>query len=194
MNKYKNTYRIQSNRLKNWDYSSSGAYFITICTKDKIHYFGNIIDGKMRLSEIGKIAYHFWKEIPKHFPFVCLDKFVIIPNHMHGIIIIDEINHIDANCRDAINCVSTVEQSETSHKTINGGFAGNKNPLLNNNLSRVIRWYKGRVTFECRKTNPKFAWQPNYYDHIIRNNRSYDMIKKYIYENQKNWQKDKFYN
>ena len=81
---YKNKYRIESARLKNWDYSTEGCYFITICAQGRNHYFGTISNGIMALSEIGKIAEQFWGEIPDHFPFVHLDEWVIMPNHVHG--------------------------------------------------------------------------------------------------------------
>ncbi len=203
MEKYKNKYRISSNRLQGWDYSSCGAYFITICTKNKEHYFGKIMNEKMNLSEIGKIVNCFWNKIPNYFSFVMLDEFVVMPNHIHGIIIIrnnDEMPIVETTNRvligrdagrDAINCVST--KTDKNKNVKKGGFAGDKNPLLNNNLSRIIRWYKGRITFECRKINPNFAWQSNYYDHIIRNNQSYEKVRDYIYNNPQNWQDDKLY-
>jgi hypothetical protein len=82
--------------FKNWDYSANGYYYITICTKNRRCFFGEIIKGEIDLSEIGNMAYQYWQEIPNHFPFVRLDEFVIMPNHIHGIIIIykseDEIN------------------------------------------------------------------------------------------------------
>ncbi len=83
---YRNKYRIDSTRLKGWDYSSPGYYFITICTKDRECFFGEIIKEKMYLSEIGEIAHRYWAEIPNHFNNVVLDEFVIMPNHVHGII------------------------------------------------------------------------------------------------------------
>jgi len=86
---FQQKYRIPSIRLKHWDYSSSGWYFITICTYQKTCYFGEIINGKMELSEIGKIAEKYWLEIPKHFSNIRLDEFVIMPNHIHGIIVIE---------------------------------------------------------------------------------------------------------
>ena len=87
--KYQNKYRIPSARLHSWDYSSNGAYFITICTAKREHYFGQIKNGKMNFSEQGKLANQYWLEIPDHFSFVFLDEFVVMPNHTHGIIIID---------------------------------------------------------------------------------------------------------
>ena len=94
-------------------------------------------------------------------------------------------------CRDAINRVSTGGGLETKNDI--GGFAKQKNPMLNENISRVIRWYKGRVCFESRKKNTEFAWQPRFHDHIIRNTQSYEKIKNYIIENPSKWTDDKFY-
>ena len=84
--KFQNKYRIESNRLKNWDYGSNAIYFITICTADREHYFGEIQnngkDAINRISEIGQITHKYWIEIPKHFSYVELGDFVIMPNHM----------------------------------------------------------------------------------------------------------------
>ena len=90
MEKFKNKYRIPSARLQNWDYGSPGLYFITICTKNRECYFGEIKNGEMILNETGKIADQCWAEIPAHFKLVELGEFVIMPNHLHGIIIINE--------------------------------------------------------------------------------------------------------
>ena len=94
--KFRNKYRIPSTRLQNWDYSSNGYYFITICTKERKHNFGEIVDYKMKLSRIGEIAYKYWFEIPNHFSFVELDEFVVMPNHVHGILIINNVfSHVE---------------------------------------------------------------------------------------------------
>ncbi|MCO6464736.1 MAG: hypothetical protein J5I52_11375, partial [Saprospiraceae bacterium] len=87
MDKFKNKYRIASTRLQHWDYGWNAAYFVTICTKNRICWFGNVADGGMVLSEIGEIAQKCWIEIVEHFPFVKLDAFIVMPNHVHGIII-----------------------------------------------------------------------------------------------------------
>jgi len=86
MDKFQNKYRIQTTRLKNWDYGWNASYFVTICTVNRECYFGEIMDGKMHFSEIGAKANEYWLEIPKHFPFVKLDVHVVMPNHVHGII------------------------------------------------------------------------------------------------------------
>jgi len=90
MKKFKNKYRISSTRLQSWDYRNKGAYFITICTANRNHFFGDVENGEMQLNEIGQLADKFWKEIPDHFPFVKLGNFVIMPDHTHGILIIDK--------------------------------------------------------------------------------------------------------
>jgi hypothetical protein len=88
--KFQNKYRIPSARAQWWDYSANAAYFVTICTANKEHFFGEIANGEMQLSETGKMAHDFWSEIPNHFPFVILGEFVVMPNHVHGIVIIDK--------------------------------------------------------------------------------------------------------
>jgi len=90
--KFQDRYRIPSTRLQNWDYGWNGIYFITICTNDHEHCFGKITNKAMELSEIGLLAHQFWCKIPTHFPFISLDAFVIMPNHLHGILIIDKDN------------------------------------------------------------------------------------------------------
>ncbi len=90
--KFLNKYRIPSARWQHWDYGSNAPYFVTICTHHRYHYFGKVVDGQMKLSELGLLAYKYWNEIPDHFPFVILDAFVVMPNHVHGIIIIDKPN------------------------------------------------------------------------------------------------------
>ena len=93
MTLYKNKYRIETTRLKDWDYSSCGYYFVTICMKNKVCFLGNVYNGEMDLFEIGKISNQNWLEIPEHFENVNIDKFVIMPNHIHGILILDKNKH-----------------------------------------------------------------------------------------------------
>ena len=93
MAKYKNKYRIESTRLKGWDYRNPGEYFITICTQNRQHFFGECKNGKMKLSTAGAIAQGFWFEIPKHYDHVQLGEFVVMPNHVHGILILSEMKN-----------------------------------------------------------------------------------------------------
>ena len=162
--KFRDKYRISTSRLPNWDYSDSGYYFITICSKDKEDFFGNILNNKMHLSKIGEITNKCWLEIPNHFPFVELDKFVVMPNHIHGIIIIH-----DALRRDGACPVST----------------------KSNTLGNIIGSFKSVVTKYTNKQKILFKWQSRYYDHIIRNEKEFYRIKQYIKDNPMNWETDR---
>src|SRR5512147_2681588 len=86
MEKFRNKYRVESSRLQNWDYGSNGDYFITICTQGLELFFGKIVDGRMILNDVGLIANDLWQIIPEHFNFVKLDSFIVMPNHVHGIV------------------------------------------------------------------------------------------------------------
>ncbi|MND50407.1 Transposase IS200 like protein [compost metagenome] len=175
MDLYKNKYRIASTRLQNWDYRRNAAYFITICTQNRIHYFGEIISQQMQLTDIGQLAEKFWLEIPNHFPFVELGNFVIMPNHMHGILIIN--NSIDVAV-------------ETRHCLVSTGCDMSRK----NSISSIVGSYKSVVTKNARiQFDTRFAWQSRFHDHIIRNSDSFGRIQQYIANNPENWNKDKFH-
>jgi REP element-mobilizing transposase RayT len=167
-------HRRQSRRLNGYDYSKAGAYFITICTADKQPFFGTIKSGELCSTTTAIIAKNVWEQIPIQFPFVELDEFVVMPDHIHGILIINE----------PVGARLIAPLQGPDQKT--GGFAGHHNPMLHQNLSRIVRWYKGRCTFEIRKTDASFEWQRNYHDHIIRNSEAYERICQYIRDNPKN--------
>jgi len=153
----------------------------------------------MNLSELGKIAVKFWKEIPNHFPFIVFDAFVIMPNHIHGILVIDkdyvlnghikprylwdeemENQYRDANCRDAKYCVST-------------GGSSNKFGPQSQNLASVIRGFKAGLKTYATINNISFKWQPRFYDHIIKSPESYEKIRIYILGNVVNWEDDRYF-
>ncbi|WP_029038692.1 transposase [Salinimicrobium xinjiangense] len=182
--KFRNKYRISTTRIQTWDYGSNASYFITICTGGRIPFFGKISPGnpQMDLSALGHVAFDLYKNIPSYFSYVVLDEFVIMPDHIHGIITIKK-PITDGNCRAAINRTSTNDDIPMK----NGGVTGNKNPMFHQNLSRIIRWFKGRTTFECRKINSDFHWQSGFHEHIIRNSESHQRIKNYIRNNPLNW-------
>ncbi|MFB6340218.1 transposase [Saccharicrinis sp. FJH62] len=183
--KFLNKYRTSSLRLQKWDYGWNGKYFITICTKHREYFFGDIDHGRMILSETGKIANKLWLEIPEHFSFVKLDEFVIMPDHMHGIIIIDK--------KDRSRMQEPVETSDS------GVFTGSEYPeqiaaamekWKPGTLGVIINQYKRAVTINARKIDPEFAWQSRYYEHIIRTHQSFERIKRYINLNTVNWKKE----
>ena len=172
--KYKNKYRIETTRLNGWDYGKNGYYFVTICTKDRIPYFGNVINGKVELSEIGKIALDELQKTPdiRIDMNVKLGECVIMPNHIHCIIMIGE-NEYNTNRRDAMRCDKFGPQSK--------------------NLPSIIRGFKSAVTKRAKIINPDFSWQPNYYEHIIRDEKSFKTISEYIINNPLKWNEDKYY-
>ena len=208
MHLFRNKYRIPSTRLQNWDYGWNAAYFVTICTHNRKHYFGEIIksannqnDKKMNLSDIGILAKHFWTEIPDHFPFVILDEFVIMPDHMHGIIIIDKKKDRDllqtGQCpvsTDPISgqCpVSTDPKPEQRDSSIN--ITPGQKRFRNQGkgtLSSIIGSYKSVVTKNSRKIDPNFTWQTRFHEHIIREPAEHMRIRQYIINNPGNWKKN----
>ncbi len=197
--KYKNKYRIPSARLPNWDYRWSGAYFITICTANHEHYFGEINNDVMTLSPVGVIANILWYEIKNHSKNVELGKFVVMPNHIHGIIVLDNDNKTNNtnNNVETLHATSKqiIEQNKTLHAT---SLQQNKNQYSeispkSNSISTIIRSYKSAVTKHARRLQYNFAWQTRFHDHIIRNNNSFNRISEYIINNPTNWEQDKFY-
>jgi len=208
MAKYKNQFRIQSNRLKEYDYSQPAWYYITICTKNKQHYFCEIQNSKMRLNHYGKIAHNSWISISNNFQNVAIDDFVIMPDHLHGIIIINEYaENIKHARRDMINSVSTnesnnhdftdasnnkISQNESNNHSkaqkINQAWIMMKQPRII--LGKIIRYFKASATHSLRKFDTSFSWQPNYYDHIIRNEKDLFRIRKYIKLNPIKWEFD----
>ncbi len=180
MTKYRNKYRIDSTRLKNWDYKREGIYFITICTKHREHFFGNINNGKMILSDLGKIVELEWEKtfaLRKDMN-LKMGEYIVMPNHFHAIIVIGKNQYNNTSGRDAMHCVST----------------GNTFGPQSKNLPSIIRGFKSSVTtFARKKQIMDFAWQPRYYDHIIRNYESLQKISEYIINNPKNWNIDEFY-
>jgi REP element-mobilizing transposase RayT len=194
-NKFQNKYRISSSRLKNWDYGKNGAYFITICTGNREHFFGEIVsvndENEMKFNEIGLLANEFWAEIPKHFPFVELGNYQVMPNHVHGILIIDKKNVIDDVVIDIV--------VETLHCNISTGN-GIKNEQMakispkSGAISTIICSYKSVVTKYAHHIHADFEWQERFHDHIIRDSESFKRIQNYIENNVANWKDDKFYN
>jgi putative transposase len=187
-NKYLGKYRNESARAQWWDYSRNGAYFITICTKNREHFFGEIRHGTMHLNDIGKLADKFWLEIPDHFPGVFLDVHQIMPNHMHGILVIDKM--------DGENCgVGIVRTPVVGTPNLGVPTTGNRTELASQrwkpqSVGVIINQYKRKCTIDAWKTNSCFAWQPRFHDHIIRNDQEFQRIREYIINNPKNWESD----
>jgi len=169
-------------RLQGYNYSFPGCYFVTICTQHKIEWFGEIIDKRMILSKIGKFAERFWQEIPNHYGTTKLDKLIVMPNHIHGIITIAPVGTPPRR----VPIVGFNPQIKTNlHHSRHPG------PLQKNSLSSIINQFKGAVKRECNKTGfNDFKWQPRFHDHIIRNKYDLNRIRKYIESNPMIWHRD----
>jgi len=161
-------------RLREYDYSQPGEYFITICTHEKEYKFGEIVAEEMRLSQEGIIAQQFWQQIPRHFENAELDEFVVMPNHIHGIIKLNDRRDVQLNV-------------PTSH--VPTRLSPNKG-----SLSVIMRTYKAAVTTECRRKGlSDFRWQSRFYEHIVRSNKDLDRIRDYIAGNVLQWTFDSEY-
>ena len=291
--KFRNTYRIPTNRWQDWDYAA-GAYFITICTAGRERWLGKIENGSMHLSPVGETAARFWHEIPNHFPHVRLDAFVVMPDHVHGILVIDDTaivetlhatsnknqlyatsnknplhatsdnhvtekpdnnsvhapsdnnvtekpdnnplhatsdNHVTEkpdnnplhapsdnsvtekpdnnplhagsdnntkNISDISNELYDISGSETLHATSLRDNTANilhpKNEQMSmispksGSLSQIIRSYKSAVSKQIHLINPAFAWQPRFYDRVIRDWDEFRHIAGYIETNPEKWE------
>lgn len=170
--KYQNKYRITTARRPGWDYGSNALYYVTINTKNRVHYFGKIVDKEMHLTNIGRAASDCWQEIPEHFSFVILIKFVVMPDHVHGILRINKPPGMDV---------------EETQYFVSLPFQKNKFGPQSNNLASVLRGYKIGVTNFAKSNNILFCWQRGYHDHIIRDDRSFFAISKYIENNPGKW-------
>lgn len=183
-------------RLQGYDYRWEGLYFITICTKDRFPFFGQVIDGEMRLSSMGIIVRDRWFQIPDHHPQVFLGSFVVMPNHVHGILGIEISTKTPAPVA-SMPCID-VEADSSSHNSKNQLMA-NLSPK-SGSISRIIGSYKSgcsrQINQEFDKQNKHysvpFSWQPRFHDHIIRNQQELEKIEHYILTNPQNWFADKF--
>ena len=194
--KFQNKYRIASNRLKNWDYGRNSAYFITICTQDRKHYFGEIKNGEMHLNQLGENATRFWLEIPNHFPFIELGNFVVMPNHTHGILIIDkpavDMPNLGISTTNLGILTPTTQPPTPEMPNLGISTGGKIDEWKPGTIGVIINQYKRMVTIHNRKINPDFKWQSNYHDHIIRNSLAFENIQNYIEKNPSKWKEDTF--
>ncbi len=155
----------------------AGAYFVTICTHERVCLFGEVVDDDMRLNDAGKIVEACWLAIPTHFPDVDLDAFVVMPNHVHGIVVIaDRV----VGAKNFSPLRDNVEHDTQSHAV-----------AIENN-----RFYHSRFQNRCdqmvsRKRDAGKVWQRNYYEHVIRNEESLSRIRQYIHENPTRWAFDR---
>lgn len=171
-----------STRLPGYDYSLAGAYFVTLVTYHRLPIFGEMEDGHMKLNEVGEIAKEEWFSSALHRFYIHLaaDEFVIMPNHIHGII-------------NREQSVTSATGAATLHPYKEHNERSNVSP---GSLGAIIRAYKSAVTYRANSIHNPFGshvWQRNYYDHIIRDDMAYEKIRDYIKTNPENWSSDQPY-
>ena len=172
---FKNKYRIKSIRLPDWDYSSDGAYYVTMCTQNREYFFGNVINDETRLSDIGEIIKKYWQDIPTHFKNIKLDEFVVMPDHVHGILI---INNDHKQPVEAIHELP-LQKTQQTRKL--------RRQML---IPKIIGKFKMQTTklfHEIKNTSEKL-WQRDYFEHIIRNENELNRIREYIINNPSKWE------
>jgi len=190
----------KSIRLKGYDYRRAGLYFITICTYGKEHLFGEINETKMILNSYGKIAKNCWIQIPKHFPNTTILEYIIMPNHIHGIIY---LNSLTLGTRHAMSLRKNgnIPAKQNGHN-ISPQNIGLKNhhqyeqfgKPVPGSIPTIIRSYKSAVTKNInqeRKSLGAKVWQPRFWEHIIRDKKLYYQIRNYIRNNPLQWHIDK---
>ncbi len=200
MSKFKKQYRIESSRASWWNYAGGGTYFITICTKNKEHFFGKIKNNKMELSQCGVLANVFWHEIKNHTKNVEMGAFVVMPNHIHGILklkptdIVETGHALSLQCRNngpfektplSSNEKSKVPSIQNTHYRLRN--------IGKNSVSSIIGSYKSAVTKHANRMGIANGWQTRFHDHIIRNDEEYQSINNYIESNVMNWKDDNFF-
>lgn len=169
----------RSIRLKGFDYSRQGAYFVTICTHERECLLGAIVEGAMVLSETGQIAQFVWDDLPNHVAGCVPSEFIVMPNHVHGIVLL-----VGAGSKPARGAGADVPE-----KT----WAGLEPAPTRQTLSEIVRQFK---TFSARRINAMRStqgvpvWQRNYYEHVIRNEDDYHRIAEYITTNPARWEED----
>ncbi|HSL44950.1 MAG TPA: hypothetical protein VK897_16075 [Anaerolineales bacterium] len=176
--------------LKNYDYTSEGAYYVTIVTQGRVCLFGEIIDGEMHLNEYGQIVQKWWEAMPVHFPNVTTGAFIVMPNHVHGIIFITNERR-----GEVISPLNNPNQNRILFKqniTIIKG--GETPPLRKPTLGQIIAYFKYQSTKEMNRVDNTGTitklWQRNYYEHIIRNEQELKQKTDYILDNPSRWEED----
>jgi len=181
LSKFKKKYRIPSTRLKDWDYSSPGLYFVTICTKGRLHWFGEIKDGEMELSEAGKIVQEFWEDIPSHFLHATLEDFIVMPNHIHGILMFRRPVVETRDSRNKDRSLVETRHVASLQKNVFG-------PLKKGSLQKVIQAFKAASTRSCHMHGlDDFQWQSRFHEHIIRSQKELQNARSYIQSNPSTW-------
>ena len=163
--------------LQGYDYSQAGAYFVTCCTHERAFLFGDVVDSDMQMNDAGRVVERCWLAIPNHFPNTDLDAFVVMPNHVHGIVVITD------GLVGAKN-FSPLPQNNTAARRPTGTPSGTIGSIIRGFKIGVTKWFRDN-------TDTDTVWQRNYYEHIIRNDESLNRIRQYVLDNPLRWAFDR---
>ena len=184
---YKNSsiHHRRSIRIKGYDYSSSGMYFVTICCKDMLCRFGKISNFEMVFNDFGKIAFDEWQKLSERYSNLILNVFQVMPNHIHGIIVLENAGTQNAD-------IATVTFDSTAANSRAGASPA---PTIGNIVGAYKSLVANRCLKICKSNNEQMykLWQRDYFEHIIRNDAAYKHIAEYIINNPANWKNDKYY-
>jgi len=173
----------KSPRLKGYDYSQEGAYFVTICTYQRIHLFGDVVNGKMEFSDFGQIAHSLWATISDHRSNIFLDAHVVMPNHMHGILFITDQQYSPQTPVGMRRASSVASQNHSK-----GSRSGT--------LGTIIGAYKSAVTRNINQQmglRSPIVWQDSFHDHIICSEQALNNLRQYVDTNPTRWAEDTLY-
>lgn len=185
-------------RLKNYDYAGAGAYYVTVVTQARVCLFGGIINGEMQLNEAGCLVQRAWNDLPNHYTNASLGAFVIMPNHVHGVIVLSDVKGMAAQAERAekagLRPAPTPAHTPASIRASASITArAEARPSRIHALPEIIRAFK---SFSARRINENrnniggSIWQRNYYEHVIRNEEELNGICEYIAANPQNWEED----
>ncbi|MBI1885187.1 MAG: transposase [Chloroflexi bacterium] len=166
----------RSIRLPGYDYSQAGAYFVTLCTQGRECLFGNVIDGQATLNSLGEIVHACWADLPRHYSHVALDAFVVMPNHVHGIILLADTD-VGAGFKPALTKPAPTKPARTRRHALP-------------EIVRAFKTFSSRRINELRATSGIPVWQRNYFEHVIRNEDEVQRIREYVQNNPLNWSDD----
>jgi putative transposase len=186
MTRFADRFLVESSRLKDWNYSNPGIYFITICTLNHGKFFGKISNNKIILSEVGNIAKQCLEEIPSHFKYTKLLNYVVMPNHVHFLLNVETPDLTSLQNNKIIDENILLKSPSEIFQFLN--------KKSKQTIPKVVQQYKSSVKRKINKQEKFFAWQSRYHDTIVKNQKDLIIIKKYIKNNLINWEKDKFHN
>lgn len=183
----------RSTRLKGYDYTRSGAYFITVCTADRRRLFGEVVNGVMVQNTFGVVVQRCWEAMPEHMPMMELDAFVVMPNHVHGIVVIT----YQAAPTGIVGAANSPPLPAVGAPPPPSGDAGSRRQvaiMVKNSLGHIMQVFKAAVSRQVIRDGliPRGVpiWQRGYHDHIIRDPQAYERIARYIVNNPANWDRD----